>query len=87
MKPDLTTKLILAAIAGGLWALALRPVVTPVPAVAQEPTRSLASPALQIGSNIYVAALAEQRGRVYRFKGELGKPIFVGEYGPHVGAD
>jgi len=89
MKTDTTTKLLLAALAGALWTIALRPAMTPVPAVAQGSGigDSHASPSLQIGSNIYVAAPANQSGRVYRFKGELGRPVFVGEYGPNIKAD
>ena len=35
MKTDTTTKLLLAALAGALWVIALRPVVQPQPAQAQ----------------------------------------------------
>ncbi len=35
MQTDRTTKLLLLAIAAGLWALVLKPVAAPVPAVAQ----------------------------------------------------
>lgn len=80
MKTDTTTKLLLAAVAGALWTLALRPVLAPAPAVAQGAMESVDRPAIAIGERaIYVA----ERGRIYRFLPELGNPAHVGAYGPN----
>ena len=82
MTTDRTTKNLLAVIAVALSLIALRPYIGPMEARAQEP--SSVPPAFLLGSNVWVAAPANQSGRVYRFKSELGKPIFIGEYGPGV---
>ncbi|MGV3723216.1 MAG: hypothetical protein ACO1SX_20130 [Actinomycetota bacterium] len=82
MKPDVTTKLILAAIAGGLWALALRPAFIPTPAVADDPEPSaVSSPTLALGTRM-TGVYVLQGGRVYRFKEDLGKPTAVGIMDP-----
>jgi hypothetical protein len=84
MKTDTTTKLLLAALAGALWVIALRPALTPVPAVAQgQQPNQWATPALSLGNDgIYVAAPSGQSGQVFRFAGKLGEPQQIGSYGP-----
>lgn len=84
MKPDVTTKLLLAAIAGGLWALALRPTLSPMPAsAAPVPVDNSQGPAVVAGERgLYII----ENGKVYRFVETLGKPVAIGEYGPGVKA-
>ena len=82
MKTDATTKLLLAALAGALWVIALRPMVQPQPAQAQAPAADT-RPALATGERfIYVA----EKGRIYRFSPDLGRPSHIGEYGPGITA-
>lgn len=84
MKTDATTKLLLAALAGALWVIALRPVITPVPVAAQQPQAETDTrPAVVIGGRgVYVV----EHGRIYRFLETLGQPASIGEYGPNVKA-
>lgn len=90
MAIDRTTKLLLFALTLGVWGLLLRPVFTPETAKAQGlptiPGTPGTTPAMWGSNNLYIAAPSGQSGRVYRFKGELGRPVFIGEYGPHVSA-
>ena len=82
MKTDITTKLLLAALTGALWVIALRPVVQPQPVQAQS-APSWVTPALDVANDgIYVAAPSGQSGQVYRFgSSKLGAPQNVGAYG------
>jgi hypothetical protein len=81
MKIDLTTKLLVGALTLGVWALLLKPAVTPEPARAAEPSVA-PTPALALGNDgIYVAVPTGQSGTVYRFKGTLAQPTLIGVYG------
>lgn len=83
MKTDTTTKLLLAALAGALWVIALRPVLTPVPAVAQG--ASAESKGHSVGfsvsgdtSGVYIIDGVDRK--IYRFKTDLGKPTSTGTW-------
>lgn len=82
MKTDLTTKLLLAAVAGGLWTIALRPVLAPAPAHAEDPAPgAVSSPTLALGTRM-TGVYVLQHGKVYRFKEDLGQPVAVGILDP-----
>ena len=77
MKTDITTKLLLAALAGALWVIALRPVVQPLPAQAQEPGHKAAGFYVSGDtSGVYVFS----DNKIYRFKTDLGKPTSTGTW-------
>ena len=80
MKTDITTKLLLAALAGALWVIALRPVVQPLPAQAQgEPKdHGVGFSVSGDASGLYIIDGVERK--IYRFKTDLGKPTSTGTW-------
>jgi hypothetical protein len=62
----------------------LATVLTPVPAVAQQPPVEANTPSAVVlgGRGVYVI----EHGRIYRFLETLGQPAAIGEYGPNVKA-
>lgn len=81
MKTDTPTKLLLAALAGALWVIALRPVITPVNARAAVPNTGATLAIGERMTGVYVV----QDGFVYRFKEDLGRPVAIGRLDPTLG--
>ena len=80
MMIDRTVKVLLGAIAAGIWTLVVILVMAPrgSNAAGEAPA---GYPALAVRDrDVYVA----QDGRIYRFGDELKKPRAVGRYGPEV---
>ena len=80
MKTDTTTKLLLAALAGALWVIALRPVVQPQPAQAQGEPKGHPVGFYVSGDTSGLWVVDGPERKIYRFKTDLGKPTSVGTW-------
>jgi hypothetical protein len=78
MQTDTTTKLLLAALAGALWVIALRPVMSTINARAATPNSSATLAIGERMTGVYVV----QDGYVFRFKEDLGRPVAIGKLDP-----
>ena len=80
MKTDITTKLLLAALAGALWVIALRPIVQPQPAQAQVDPKGHPVGFALSGDTSGLWIIDGPERKMYRFKTDLGKPVSTGSW-------
>ena len=79
MTIDRSTKLLLALLVIGVWVLVFQPRVAPAQAEAQGP--SAGAPFHYYVSGDLQGIYIFQDKKIYRFKGDLGKPVAVGAWG------